>query len=86
MYQYAAELNWPLEATDPKLALLVVTVVTPVMTIARSEANSIYTSSSSDDECDDTGCTLVKKCKVGLQLILVQYQKSYVPVGMPSFV
>ena len=48
-----------------------------MMTIARSEASSIYTSSSSDDECDDvTGCTLVKKCKVGLQLILVQYQKS----------
>ena len=66
-HRYAAELKWPLEATDPKLALLVVTVITPVTIIAQRLVASIYTiSSSSDDECDDDvpRCTLVKSCKV----------------------
>ena len=55
-----------------------------------SEASSIYTSSSSDDECDAvTGCKIFTNCKkVGrynLQLILVQYQKSDVTRRVPSF-
>ena len=35
LHRYAAELKWRLEATGPKLALLVAAAITPVTIIAR---------------------------------------------------
>ena len=40
LHWYAAELKWQLEATGPRLALLVVAAIMPVMTVAQRQVVS----------------------------------------------